>query len=474
MASIRARILIDLAGDTENLIDVTSRCIQAFGSYGRWANLFDYRSGFASVVLSVTDNFLVPGLEGATYRTDNLKGRRVQIDTRVTLEGVDEWRCVFLGVVDRVDYTPREADARAAIRAVDPLAQLASQTLELGTPPEERTGARLSRILEAAGYEGATQIDQGTVTCVAPTQTTRGNALALARQVADTEGGRLFIQQNTAAPGTLRFLQRDAPGEASLTVADSPAGGEAAFAGYPASISDPRLVVTATRFTDGFGVEHVRENPVYVAAFGREELQRNLLSDADAVESLSEWWISIFGQPVARLDRIDLEAHFEAPTVALSVLELSVGSVVETRIRQPGATRATTQLYSIDGVSWKIWVLDAAVGDVGFTGSYTLFPPPVRLYWLLGDSERGVLDSTTALAAPQRSDPGGRIWVADQLVTADRFQRVLASSRQPIYATVAEREVGDPFPVRGQQCVLLEDSTIRMWDGVKWRSIGRW
>ena len=37
-----------------------------------------------------------------------------------------------------------------------------------------------------------------------------GNALALCRQVADTEGGRVFIAHRTNSPGTLVFLQRGA------------------------------------------------------------------------------------------------------------------------------------------------------------------------------------------------------------------------------------------------------------------------
>jgi len=456
------------------LVDVTDRCLQVFGSYGRSGSLFDYRSGAASVVLSVTDSFLVPGLAGSTYRTDNIKGRKLVVDARVTLEGADQWRCLFLGVVDRVDYTPRESDARAAIRAIDPLYQLARQTIDIGTPEAELTGARLSRILTAAGYQGATLIDNGTVTCVKPGQAVKGNALALARQVADTEGGRLFIAQSSANPGTLRFLQRDAPGVSSLTVADSPAGGEATFGGYPAAISDPRLVVTATRFTDGHGVEHVRDNPVYVALYGREELVRRLLSDAAAVKALSEWWISIFGQPIARLDRIMVDAHFEDPTVALQILDLSVGDTITTRISPPGGDTETTDLYSIDGVNWKLFVLDPNTGSVGYSVTYLLFPPPVRQYWILGNPTRGQLDSSTALAAPQTADPSGRIWVTDQLVTVTRFNRIINQSRQPIYDSVADRNVADPHPIRGQQCVMLDDSSLRMWDGVKWRKIGRW
>ena len=141
MADIQARVLVDLANDTDSLVDITSRCTSVTGSYGRRSNLFDYRTGTASIQLSTQGGYLVPGLGGSTYSTVGIKGRKVQVDARVV--GETDWECVFVGTVDLVRWQPTQEDSYATIVAIDGLEQLAHQTVTLpDTTPSEQTGGK--------------------------------------------------------------------------------------------------------------------------------------------------------------------------------------------------------------------------------------------------------------------------------------------------------------------------------------------
>ena len=466
-ALLTARILMDLAGDVNNLVDVTARAVSARGSYGRQATLFDYRAGTASIVLAVDDSLLVPGLDGSTYRTDRLYRRLVKVEMRADS---GSWKTVFAGTVDKVAWRPTETEAYATITAVDRFQELASQTVTLpATTPAERTDERLQRILTAASYSGTSFLAVGTVDCVALTAAQTGNALSLCRQVADTEGGRLFVSQSTADPGKLTFLSRASGGNSKLVVSDLPGFGQASYADRPQAIADPRLLVTVTRFTDGDGQTVIRENTAYVDLYGRQELVRTLLSSATDAADLSDWWLAIFGQPVSRISRTRLDAHLEDAAVAEIILDLTVGDVVTFRIQQPGAPTATMVLYGIDGISWRIFPLGAYDDRVGFVATLTLFPPPIRQYWLVGDSDRGELGLTTSLAPMQVPPDLDHLWEDDDVVSTYRFDKTIAARRITVYDSVAERDAAEINPTVGQSCRMLDDMTERIWTGRGWR-----
>jgi len=114
---------------------------------------------------------------------------------------------LFTCTTDNVtDTWPDTVDAVATVTATDAFKLLARAQGVARAPvgDGERTGARIGRLLAAAGYTGPQTLDAGTVTM----QSTdlAGVALDLMRVTGETEWGWVYVDES----GTVRFRQRDA------------------------------------------------------------------------------------------------------------------------------------------------------------------------------------------------------------------------------------------------------------------------
>ena len=176
---------------------------------------------------------------------------------------------------------------------------------------------------------------------------------------------------------------------------------------------------------------------------------------------------------MSRVGRFTVTAHFEEAPVADNILNTTVGETVLVTLQAPGTAALTETLYAVDGVTWRIGVLSPVEGTVSYQASYTLFPPPVRLYWRVGT--RSTLGSDTALAPEQPSPDTDRLWARDDLVTRDRFITTIACLRLPTYDTVADRDQHEAaWRVRGTACYVLDVRQKQVWTGSKWIPVRAW
>ena len=158
---------------------------------------------------------------------------------------------------------------------------------------------------------------------------------------------------------------------------------------------------------------------------------------------------------------------------ATTILGLTVGDTITSVLSSDEGETATETLQSVDGVQWRIGVLNPNRGLVSFDTSLLLFPPPVRQYWRVGT--RAALGADTAIAVEQSNEDLGLLWTRDELVTLPKMNRTIVCTRIPTYDNAAQRDaVENQFLMRGSTCIMLDDQTIRVWNGWNWVVTRRW
>lgn len=130
-------------------------------------------------------------------------------DVPIRLSMLQNGALTTLGVwtTDSVeDSWPETVDAIASVKATDAFKYLARHqgVARALVGDSEKTGARINRLLDDAGWTGPRAIDAGTVTLQATDLA--GVALDLMRTVGETEWGWLWVDRS----GTITFRQRDA------------------------------------------------------------------------------------------------------------------------------------------------------------------------------------------------------------------------------------------------------------------------
>ena len=472
--TVAAEVLIDLAG-SGTLIDVSDRITRVRGRYGRQSGLADYGAGSATVNLDTPDNYLTPG--GGTYDANTVVGRLTRI--RATADG--QTVTLFAGRIETPGWQPTGIKyAKAKLQIVDHLIRLARASVDLPNTPAELTGARVGRILDAAGLTVAAgfarDLDAGTVQCAAGDYD--GNALTLIRRVGHTEAGRFVVVHGDTDGGVLRFIQRGVSPASVLTVTDTPDSSEQiTFDGDPLTESDPELLVTAVNFTDASGTKHTLENAQAIDRYGRRELSRTVLSNAADTAALATWWLSIYGVPRLRVVEIRVAVHLESPAAAAAALAVTVGTAINVELTPPGTNLRIAAVYQVDGVGFDMY----RRGDVTVCNvRWAMLPPEVATFWVLGES---LLGTETVLAPADNQDqantPGGRRRWADGAddgtVTAPTFGAMVTTQVSAVYATRQTRDTASvaDTPKDGQWCVVTDEGAEYLWRGVQWQLAAR-
>ena len=465
---VTARVAAELDND-DTLIDVTGRVLDIRGRYGRRRGIEDFSAGSIRVRI-VADGFLAPaGASGADHTAELAVGGVCEVWLRAG-PASDE-RLAFGGRVESIDWRPSPAAlTTATLVVVDGMSRLARAEVAVDLTAET-TGARVGRILDAAGWPStdstttARDIDTGTISCVADTEQATGSALSLLRRVAHTEGGRLAVAHGHRN-GALRFAQRGPAGAGRATVTDMPAvASDLTFAVSPVLEQDLSLLVTGVEFTDGEGEVYTLSQSDIAARFGERTLTRSLYSDDDDTEGLATWYMSVYGQPLAYLRRIALALHLESALAADHALAVTVGDGVSVSYTTSDGDRITS--YSVvDGVELRIRPLDMAAGEVAVDAVWSMHPPEEAVWWHVGETGFGELGTRTRLG-PVASDhdrpalPGGRVrWESEQLVTAAAFGQGIGSQIVVRYDDAADRH-DDRMPIDGQLSLLAD--TLTLW-----------
>lgn len=278
-----------------------------------------------------------------------------------------------LGSYDEVAfYTTELSAARAAAHSA---ARATAWSADL-------SGARINRILDAAGWPAADrQIDTGVA--VLQGADLGGTALAALQKVEETEQGRLFV----TAAGKVRFISRDALIQSPYTTSQATFGDSGSELEY-ADLTyryDDQTIYNEARVSRSGGTVQVAKDPTSQTRYLRRvKVIDGLLHTSDATSiDLGNWILAHYKDPLLRATGMKLEpAAGNETTHYPQVLGRELQERVTVRRRPQNVGSAIDQETRVEGLSHQ-------VRGVEWGTDWNLSPADTQVY--------GVWDSAVAL-----------------------------------------------------------------------------
>lgn len=262
--------------------------------------------------------------------------------------------------------------------------------ISLATFPQEGTGARITRVLNAINWSsGARQLDTGYSTVQAQTQSlTTTSSLSHMQDVECTEGGALYMD----VAGKVMFLSRQTLFGNALyttsqaTIGDNTAGGDLPFQPAPTMGLDDIDLYNEAAATRQNGNTQITDNASSITAYGRVTWSppATLIGISDTeVLNLTQYIVQKYDTPVERLASITvnlLELITPNTVGTLLTLDLLQRVTVERTVVPGGGSGFSTVLnieHITETVTVNSWMVEFA----------TAVADPA--WWILGTSQLG-------------------------------------------------------------------------------------
>ena len=380
--SVGATVGIDLkhTGSFADLTDLTEVTTRVQFAYGRFGGVHAHRAGSCRVTLTASEAATLPIPSAALATSQGLTGTRVFVRAVDSEEGQVPV-LMWTGWVDEVSTVVREGVQIVEITSVDAIGWLAGRHVELpDTTPAELTGARINRILTAAGWPANHRnIDAGVTMCAALAEPLAGDALALAAETADTDPGRLVSSSEILE--AITFLQADnegvSPGSRPITVTDSPSEGSSAhpvlhWAEWPQVLNDPELMFTEVVYEAADGVTRSLQNVTAAEDVGVWTLYRQLHATPAVAGKTVGVLLAGLSVPRTIVRGARMALHAESISAALDAAGQTIGDQVQAWIRKGGRPQVVVGM--IDGIACDIAPLHPPSGRVQMVLEWDLFP----------------------------------------------------------------------------------------------------
>ena len=495
------QIMMDLTGPGDDprgapWFDLASRCLEAEVSFGREARQQLTATGIANFVLETADDFI--NIEGTSlYRLDDLQNRVVHINEVLETPGGLRRRTRFAGLVETAQFRSSGQESVIQVSAVDFFGLMAQDNAVFGRDiPAQSTGERIKLLLDTAGWEpngtglrsyNPDLIDEGSKTAayipVVVGDTLEYNLLDELNLVTQSEGGRIYLSGGgDNRPGTIRF-----DGAAPVTNFDGRISDQATsdpaiirMGGQPTIESEDSFLYNdfELSYPGGEVPERIPPNAASVAVWGKRtyDLYTEVRTDQESTRALLRALRKQYGTPRQWISSLPVAAHFQNDAAARLLQDLDLSKSLLVDYRPPGAREIISGLQRVDSVIVNYKPLDRQYVSVDMT--LGLLIPEASAYWILDVEGADRFDNDETFLAPRRNldpplaAPGGRLpggWRITedrdfQIVSANRFDALLAQQVLPRYRSEAERDEveGDPGtdigPVEGRGCVIIETS----------------
>lgn len=341
-----------------------------------------WQAGTASVTLNNRDGRFSPANTSGPYVSGGITQIRPLRPIRITAAYAGTTYPVYRGYV--LSWTESwtggavgKGDSVTVLACADEFTRLAAvdgmETTPVGAG--ELAGARVHRILNAAGHTGDRDIDVGVNTMQATTLADK--TLSELEKTMTAEGGALYVD----AAGSVVFDQQTALVDNARSVVS-----QATFAddgtGLPYADAETAynsdLVVNWTAYTASGGTAQSVFDATSRALYGdRRATETDLICETDGQAlALAQWVVQQYKDPEYRFTSITIKPR-RAPT---TLWPQALGRLVRDQItvkRNPPGGFAITQSCHIAGVSHDItednwittWQLWSATAYVGFASS---------------------------------------------------------------------------------------------------------
>jgi hypothetical protein len=255
----------------------------------------------------------------------------------------------------------------------------------------ETSGARVGRILDAAGWASADRnIDTGVATLQGADL--GGNALAALQKVEETEQGRLFV----TGDGKVRFIARDKLLQAPYTTSQATFGDSGAELEYEDLTYryDDSLIFNEAVVSRADGTaQTVKDATSQTRYLRRTRVVDGLLhvSDATSVD-LANWIVAHYKDPLLRVTDLTLHPTAGNETTHFpQVLGRELAERVTVRRKPQNLGTVIDQAVAIEGI-------EHSVSAVDWVTRWNLSPAETETYWILGVAGASELGETSRLA----------------------------------------------------------------------------
>lgn len=357
--------------------DITDRVRNLSVSRGRPDNFSSFPAGQLNIEFNNHDRAFDPLFQQSPFFGNIVPRREIRVSSagqRVFSGYVDDWQ---------LNYLPN-GDSIANAIAYDGFYLLANRRLDEQTPPQETTGERINRILDALDWDtDLRDIDTGTQQVGAYLIEDESQALPYLQDVALVEPGAVYVDKL----GQVKFTDRlVAPTSENLTIFCCQEF--IPFDDIQVDYGSEQLYneIEISRFEGGTAIaSDIASQEIYgVRAFNQPDL---LAATDDQVVELAVEYASRFSEPKYRFQGLSVSLHKLNPTDQQEVLGLELGSVVKIQFMPNGIPPRIDRYVEIISINHIVSVTTHFV-EFGFRAlDYT----PI----VLDDEVFGRLDSGT-------------------------------------------------------------------------------
>lgn len=273
---------------------------------------------------------------------------------------------------------------RVELDVVDGMVLLKLADVEVDAP-EEKTGFRIERLLDEAGWPTSMRdVDVGQSTLQAQTYDT--DALSAIREVAATEEGTFYISADGKATFRNRHYRILNQGSVSFEFADD--GANNPYVGLVPTYDESQLWNVVRVEAEGKTSQVDRDQASIDKHLKRRKRLSTIHTDEIVMLNHAEWLVWRYAEARLRFDRIDLRPPPDADwwETALST-ELGTRGRVRRNLPTGGEINDEVHVERVE-VTGRPKLLDV---------SWRLSPAVRETMWILEDATYGVLGDTTRL-----------------------------------------------------------------------------
>lgn len=334
-----------------------------------------FQSGTAQVTFSNIDARFTPANTAGPYASGGVTKIVPRVPIRIRAAWASTTYGVFYGRVNSwADAYPGQGkDCVTTINCSDVLADLATVDLAellVAVGASEAAGLRISRILNASGWQWGTDLNAGALSTMQGT-VYADSALSLVQTTAESDGGAVFADQDG------QLVYHDPYWEAGArstraTTAQIVFGSDASEVKFtdPQVTYDDTMIFNSSTVTRAGGIEQASLDVDSVSLYGTRSISHSgLLCETDAQSSvLADFDIFRFADPEYRVASLIVYPASSAAAYWALILAARVGDLCTVKVPTPAAITITRSVF-ITGISHTLTSSGGWVVQFGFASA---------------------------------------------------------------------------------------------------------